>query len=104
MAQEDLVQQLKALGDMTRLHILQLLPATNRCEDVYNVSELAAELGVPQPTISHHLKILHQAKLVRCQRMCRDVYYWIDQDEMTVVQTALHTMTAGHETAASDKG
>ena len=74
-----LADQLKALGDSTRLRILELLPPVQRCEDVYNVSELAEELEIPQPTVSHHLKVLYQAGLIKNKKMCRDVYYWIDR-------------------------
>lgn len=86
MNNDKLAQQFKALSEPTRLKIINLLPATRNCASVYNVSELAEELGIPQPTVSRHLKILHQAGLVKCARMCRDVYYWINQP---VVETAL---------------
>ena len=76
---EHLSQQMKALGDPTRLRILELLPDVKKCSDVYNVSELAEELKIPQPTVSHHLKVLYNADLVRSEKMCRDVYYWIDR-------------------------
>jgi ArsR family transcriptional regulator len=74
-----LAEQLKAVADPTRLRILRLLPPTKTCELVLNVSELAEKLDVPQPTVSHHLKVLHTAGLVQCEKMCRDVYYWIDK-------------------------
>jgi len=80
----------KALGEPARLRILQRLPLTNNCEDVYNVSELAEELEIPQPTVSHHLKILHQAGLVQCAKMCRDVYYWIEQPAVEEALAALN--------------
>ena len=76
----DLVCKLKALADPVRMGILELLPGKPECRDVYNVSELAGELGVSQSTVSHHLGILKSADLVRCQRMCRDVYYWVDRE------------------------
>ena len=69
----------KALSEPTRLRILQLLPPTPSCQEVYNVSELSEELGVPQPTVSHHLKILFQAGVIKSEKMCRDVYYWVDK-------------------------
>lgn len=78
-----LIRQLKALGDLARLRILSKLPITDDCEEVYNVSELAKELGLPQPTVSHHLNILFNAGLVQKRKMCRDVYYWIDQEAFT---------------------
>lgn len=80
MSEEELAEQVKVLGDPTRLRILSLLPTNDACEDVFNVSELSEELGIPQPTVSHHLKTLKHAGLVRCRKMCRDVYYWIDLD------------------------
>jgi DNA-binding transcriptional ArsR family regulator len=43
------------------------------------VSQLAEDLGIPQPTLSHHLRVLRQAGLVSYKRMCRDVYYWLDE-------------------------
>ena len=77
---EQMGEVFKALGDPVRLGILRLLPDTDDCCcAVYNVSELAEELGVSQPTVSHHLKILKHAGIVHCSRMCRDVYYWIDR-------------------------
>jgi ArsR family transcriptional regulator len=89
METEKLAQCFKALGEPTRLRILQRLPLTNSCEDVYNVSELAEELEIPQPMVSHHLKILHRAGLVKCAKMCRDVYYWIDQPAVDEALNAL---------------
>lgn len=75
----DLICQLRALADPVRMGILGLLPGEPKCEDVYNVSEIAGELGVAQSTVSHHLGILKAAGLVSCRKMCRDVYYWIDR-------------------------
>lgn len=77
-----LSERLKAVADTTRLRILQLLPTRPDCELVYNVSELAEELRIPQPTVSHHLKVLYNAGLVRSEKMCRDVYYWIDKQAL----------------------
>jgi len=79
MENEDLAEKLKVMGEPTRLRILNLLPDQKDCEEVYNVTELAEELGIPQPSVSHHLKVLKQAGLLKSEKMCRDVYYWIDR-------------------------
>ncbi len=76
---ETIARRLKALADPARLRILGLLPEHNVCEDVYNVSELAEELELAQPTVSHHLGVLRSAGLVKSERMCRDVYYYVDK-------------------------
>lgn len=76
-----LAKILKALSDPTRLKILKLLPTSAAvCDDLYNVSELSTELMVPQPTISHHLNVLKNAGIIKGEKMCRDVYYWIDMN------------------------
>ncbi len=68
-----------ALGEPTRLRIMQLLPREPLCESMYNVVELAEELGLKQPTVSHHLKVLSEARLVACRRACNSLYYYVNQ-------------------------
>jgi DNA-binding transcriptional ArsR family regulator len=68
-----------ALGETTRLRIMQLLPREEICAEMYNVVELAKELGLRQPTVSHHLKVLAQAGLIRGRRQCNSLYYYVDQ-------------------------
>lgn len=88
-SEEELAKQLWALGDIVRLKILQRLPRSANCEHGNNVSQLAVKLGMPQPTISHHLRVLRQAGLVANKRMCRDVFYWIDPDAIETVSNEL---------------
>lgn len=68
-----------ALGEPTRLRIMQILPREPICEQMYNVIELAEELGLTQPTVSHHLKILSEAGLVQHRRACNSLYFYVDQ-------------------------
>ncbi len=83
-AQNRLACRLKAIADPLRLAILQRLPPNaDDCDQLYNVSELAEEIGVAQSTISHHLRHLRQAGLVDCRKMCRDVYYWVNHDAVS---------------------
>lgn len=75
-----LAHQCKALGDPARVRILCLLPKSPNCEHRNNVSQLSEILQLSQPTISHHLKILKQAELIECKKMCRDVFYWVNDE------------------------
>ena len=76
---DELAAIYRALGDPVRLKILQLLPIKPTvCEALYNVGELSDELGIPQPTVSHHLKILRQAGVIRFVKKCNSVYYYLD--------------------------
>lgn len=61
---------LKAMGDETRLRILESLLIEEKC-----VTELVRELRCPQPHISHHLRILRDAGLVEGLREGKQVCY-----------------------------
>jgi DNA-binding transcriptional ArsR family regulator len=54
----------KALADETRLRILQSIATTRHI----NCSAIAATRGVTPATVSHHLKILSEARLIACRR------------------------------------
>jgi len=60
----------KALGDETRLKVLQMLTEKEMC-----VCEIIDRLDISQPAVSHHLKILKQAGLVTDSRDGKWVYY-----------------------------
>ena len=64
-----------ALSDPTRIFILYALN-----ESPLNVTELTHELGVPQPTISRHLKVLRERGLVYTERQGTVItYHLVDQ-------------------------
>ncbi|WP_309398557.1 ArsR/SmtB family transcription factor [Cerasicoccus maritimus] len=83
--EDELAKQLWAIGDITRLRILRLLPDKADCEHGNNVSKIAEELNLSQPTISHHLRVLRQAGIVQHEKMCRDCFYWVDRDAARAV-------------------
>ena len=98
MTNSDLSHQIKALGDPTRLRIVEQLPALDSppcersCRSGYNVSQLAEKLDIPQPTVSHHLKALYLAGIVKKQKLCRDRYYWVDQTTIKALLAELKTL------------
>ncbi len=63
---------LKAIGDETRLRILESLLVHEKC-----VTDLVKELGRGQPHVSHHLRILRAAGLVEGLRDGRRICYRI---------------------------
>jgi len=82
---ETLARQLKVLADPKRLRIINLLMAGVQCN-----CELGDALGIPKNLISHHLRILRKAGLVRVERDVLDarwVYYSLNEEAMqTLVQ------------------
>ena len=69
----DMARLLKALADPTRLRLVSMVAAHDGGEAC--VCELTEPLGLTQPTISHHLKILMQAGLLRRQKRGVWAYY-----------------------------
>jgi len=59
-----------AVGEANRIKILLLLSKREMC-----VCELESALGLPQPTVSHHLGLLEQADLVQRSKKERWVFY-----------------------------
>jgi ArsR family transcriptional regulator len=62
----------KAMGDPRRIQILYALH-----ERPCHVSALAQKLETPQPTISRHLRILHQRCLVTTEREGTTIVYYL---------------------------
>lgn len=65
----DLVVLLKGLADENRLRILRALIDTEK-----SVSRLVEDLGISQPLVSHHVKELRRALLVKVERRGPFVY------------------------------
>lgn len=70
----DTVEFAKALADDTRQKIMSLC-----CCKQMSVSDMVDALEVAQPTVSHHLKILKNAGLVRAQRRGKEILYTLNQ-------------------------
>lgn len=63
-------QTFKALGDPTRIRILNLL-----CRKEYSVNDIAEELNLGQSTVSHQLRFLKNLRLVKFRREGTTLYY-----------------------------
>ena len=74
MPSEDLIRNLadfyKVFGDVTRVKILCVLFQSELC-----VCDLAEVVGMTQSAVSHQLRVLKQAKLVKNRREGKIVYY-----------------------------
>ncbi|WP_099303262.1 autorepressor SdpR family transcription factor [Bacillus sp. Marseille-P3800] len=64
----------KALDDDTRRNIISLLGEQGRL----SAGQLAEQLGLTKPNMSHHLSLLHRAGLVHRQKEGQFVYYTLN--------------------------
>lgn len=71
----DLARVFKALGDPTRLAIFELVRASEADGDAHtraeidnSVSRIASRFDLSLSTVSHHIKELREAGVIRCER------------------------------------
>ena len=82
---ERLSEVIKVLAEPARLRLLSLIAT----QDEACGCDLTAPLGLSQPTVSHHLKVLHEAGLVDRERRGKWVYYRARPDRLAQVRDAL---------------
>lgn len=73
----DLSELFKVFGDTTRIRILWALSEGEMC-----VCDIAELLEMGQSAISHQLRLLRQARLVRCRREGKSSVYALDDDHV----------------------
>ncbi|HEU4320155.1 MAG TPA: metalloregulator ArsR/SmtB family transcription factor [Acidimicrobiia bacterium] len=83
---------LAALADPVRLRIVSMLLAAP--EGTSCGCEMEGPLGLSQPTISHHLKVLREAGLVEGERRGRWVHYRVVTERLEDVAEALSPVRA----------
>jgi ArsR family transcriptional regulator len=85
----DLAEFFHIFGDSTRIKILYALSAHELC-----VCDIAALLGMTISAISHQLRILKGAKMVRCRRSGKTVFYNLADDHVhTILNQSLSHIT-----------
>lgn len=69
----------KALGDPTRLKIIKLCSSKRK---LLCVGAIAHELGITQPAVSQHLKVLRNAGIMEGHRVGLHVHYYVNPDSL----------------------
>lgn len=76
----DLAELFKVFGDSTRVRILWALDSSEMC-----VCDIAYLLNMTQSAISHQLRVLKQAELVKNRRDGKIVYYSLADDHVRTI-------------------
>lgn len=75
---QDLARLLKAVADPARLQLLSLIrSAGERC-----ACDLTDPVGLSQPTVSHHLKVLTEAGLITREQRGQWAWFRADEDRI----------------------
>ncbi len=93
MNRSELEKISKALADKTRLRIFEAISAADRL----TCRAIASMRGVTPATVSHHLKVLSEAKLITCDREGQFVYNQSIPETITAYTRALAKIAAGRK-------
>ena len=95
---ETMAATLKVIADPARLRLLSLLANSEGYESC--VCNLTDPLGLSQPTVSHHLRILSEAGLVHREQRGRWAFYSLTEE---AVQRLGHVLTFQREDPAHER-
>lgn len=87
----ELARAFKALADPTRVQLLAIVASQDGGEAC--VCDLTAPVGLSQPTVSHHLKILVDAGLLTREQRGRWAYYSLVPSALTQLAASLGEAT-----------
>ena len=85
----DLAELFKVFGDSTRIKIICSLFESEMC-----VCDLSVLLNISQSAISHQLRVLKSARLVKLRRAGKVIYYSLDDEHIKqIFDAGLHHIT-----------
>lgn len=84
---DSIARVFKALGDPTRVRLLSLIAASRDGEAC--ICDLTEPVGLSQPTVSHHMKLLVDAGLATREQRGRWAYFRVVTEALDQVVSAL---------------
>jgi ArsR family transcriptional regulator len=84
---EQLARRFKALADPTRVRLLSLIATEQDSEAC--ICYLTDPVGLSQPTVSHHMKLLVEAGLVTREQRGKWAYYRLANDALAALAAAI---------------
>ncbi len=78
----------KVFSDPSRLHILEYLRHRDSC-----ACDIGNDLGIPQSTLSHHMKLLCEAGIVLSRKEGKWMYYRISTEQSRAAADLLLRIT-----------
>jgi ArsR family transcriptional regulator len=95
---------LRTLSDVNRLRIIRVLT-----EDCQHVSDIVAATGLPQPLVSHHLRVLKERGLAKSERQGSFTTYclaetWVRDEVGRIYQIAVDLARVDPRIGSGERG
>lgn len=97
MTNGEIAKIFKAFCDESRLEILKLLSAGEKCG-----CRMLEELDISQPTLSHHMKILCDSEIVVSRREGKWTHYRINDEGRLIATELLQSLTDSNACMAKE--
>ena len=81
----DTAKVLKAISDPKRLRIVDMLSCGELC-----ACKILEEFHITQPTLSHDMKVLIEAKIVNDRRDGKNIYYSLNKEQLDIFEKTIH--------------
>lgn len=88
MGETDYALLFKALSDSNRLKIIGLISK----QDELCACKILDELGITQPTLSHHMKVLCSSGLVASRRQGKWIHYSLNRETVAEVRSYIDSL------------
>lgn len=94
-------KMLAAIGDETRQHLILEMFKMNDCSGV-RVCEIAEKTNLSRPAVSHHLKVLKDAGIVKVRKEGTKNYYYFDP-ELEAFERLIATLQLAEEILKAER-
>ncbi len=68
----------KVFCNQQRLQVMEIIRKNQRI----NASEILKHIKLSQPTLSHHLKVMHEGGIINAEKSGKEVYYTLRTEEV----------------------
>ena len=83
----DISKMLKAMSEPKRLRIVDMLSCGELC-----ACKILEEFNITQPTLSHDMRVLVEAGIVKDRREGKNIYYSLNQEALAAMHQSLGRM------------
>ena len=97
--EEQFIEVLGVLAEGARYKILSLLASKGELP----AKDILAEFEFTQPTLSHHMACLVEARLVNVERKGRFAYYSVNKDTIDLVSSGIEALKNGSKKSSKAK-